>query len=95
MPKSIIKYEGKDFYNDYCSNLKDFILLEYFESVDNEYVGKIATNDTIYPIEIEVHIPHTFPHNKMLFVTCSLSGYPHLIPFDRNNPQHCCPKKIS
>lgn len=87
MPKSIIKYEGKDFYNDYCSNLKDFILLEYFESVDNEYVGKIATNDTIYPIEIEVHIPHTFPHNKMLFVTCSLSGYPHLIPFDRNNPQ--------
>lgn len=83
------KYEGKDFYNDYCSRLEDFILLEYFEDKSNEegksneYVGKIATNNTIYPIEIEVHIPHNFPHRKMMFVTWSLSGYPHLIPFNR------------
>ena len=31
MPKSIcnFKYEDKDFYNNYCSNLVDFTLLEY------------------------------------------------------------------
>lgn len=89
MPKSIynFKYEDKDFYNNYCSNLADFTLLEYFEEQDkeNEFVGKIAPNDTLYNIEIEVHIPYTFPHNKLLFVTWSLSGYPHLIPFDRSN----------
>ena len=88
MPNStsaIYQYEGKDFYNDYCSNLDDFSLLEYFEDKDNEYVGKIAPNNTIYSIEIEVHIPHTFPHRKMLFVTWSISGYPHLIPFERSN----------
>jgi len=90
MPNStsaIYQYEGKGFYNDYCSNLDDFTLLEYFEDKDNEYVGKIAPNNTIYSIEIEVHIPHTFPHRKMLFVTWSISGYPHLIPFERGNPR--------
>ena len=89
MPKSIykFKYEDKDFYNNYCSNLGDFTLLEYFEEQEkeNEFVGKIAPNDTLYNIEIEVHIPYTFPHNKLLFVTWSLSGYPHLIPFDSGN----------
>lgn len=88
MPKQtteIYRYEGRDFYNDYCSNLDDFTLLENFEDKNNEYVGKIAPNDTIYPIEIEVHIPCNFPHRKMLFVTSSISGYPHLIPFDRSN----------
>lgn len=89
MPKSICNftYEDKDFYNNYCSNLDDFTLLEYFEDKDNEneFVGKIAPNNTNYNIEIEVRIPYTFPHNKLLFVTWSLSGYPHLIPFDRND----------
>ena len=60
MPKSIynFKYEDKDFYNNYCSNLADFTLLEYFEEQDkeNEFVGKIAPNDTLYNIEIEVHM---------------------------------------
>lgn len=91
MPKSIynFKYEDKDFYNNYCLNLDDFTLLEYFEKQDkeNEFVGKIAPNDTLYNIEIEVRIPYTFPHNKLLFVTWSLSGYPHLIPFDSSNPR--------
>lgn len=91
MPKSIcnFKYEDKDFYNNYCSNLDDFTLLEYFEYIekDNEFVGKIAPNNTNYNIKIEVRIPYTFPHNKLLFVTWSLSGYPHLIPFDRNEPR--------
>lgn len=89
MPKSIcnFKYEDKDFYNNYCSSLDDFTLLEYFEDIekDNEFVGKIAPNNANYNIEIEVRIPYTFPHNKLLFVTWSISGYPHLIPFDRNN----------
>lgn len=78
-------YESKDFYNDYCSSLEDFTLLEYFEDKDNKYVGKIAPNTSIHPIEIEVRIPHTFPHCKLLFVTWCISGYPHLIPFDKNN----------
>ena len=89
MPKSIcnFKYEDKDFYNNYCSNLVDFTLLEYFEDIEknNEFVGKIAPNNINNSIEIEVRIPYTFPHNKLLFVTWSLSGYPHLIPFDRND----------
>ena len=89
MPKSRcnFKYEDKDFYNNYCSNLDDFTLLEYFEDIEknNEFVGKIAPNNVNYNIEIEVRIPYTFPHNKLLFVTWSISGYPHLIPFDRNN----------
>ena len=91
MPKSTysFKYEDKDFYNNYCSNLDDFTLLEYFEDIekDNEFVGKIAPNNTSYNIEIEVRIPYTFPHNKLLFVTWDLSGYPHLIPFNRNDSQ--------
>ena len=90
MPNStsaIYQYEGKDFYNEYCSNLDDFTLLEYFEDNGNEYVGKVAPNHAIYSIEIEVRIPHIFPHRKMLFVTWSISGYPHLIPFERNNPR--------
>ena len=91
MHKSICNftYEDKDFYNNYCSNLDDFTLLEYFEDIEkeNEFVGKITPNNASYNIEIEVHIPYTFPHNKLLFVTWSISGYPHLIPFDRNNSQ--------
>lgn len=91
MPKSIynFKYEDKDFYNNYCSNLDDFTLLEYFEDIEknNEFVGKIAPNNINNRIEIEVRIPYSFPHNKLLFVTWSLSGYPHLIPFDREIPR--------
>ena len=91
MPKSTCNftYEDKEFYNNYCSNLDDFTLLEYFEDIEknNEFVGKIAPNNTIYNIEIEVRIPYTFPHNKLLFVTWSLSGYPHLIPFNRDDSQ--------
>lgn len=89
MPKTIcnFKYEDKDFYNNYCLNLEDFTLLEYFEEIEkvNEFRGKIAPNNTCYNIEIEVRIPYTFPHNKLLFVTRSISCYPHLIPFGSYN----------
>lgn len=77
----MFKYKDIQFYNEYCKSLKDFTLLEAFTEEDNDFVGKVMPNDTLYPIEIYVHIPQTFPHNKLTFRTRSVSGYPHLIPF--------------
>lgn len=77
----MFQYKDIQFYNDYCKGLEDFTLLEAFSKEDNAFVGKIMPNKTIYPIEIYVHIPQTFPHNKLTFRTRSISGYPHLIPY--------------
>lgn len=77
----MFQYKDIQFYNDYCKGLDDFTLLEAFSKEDNAFVGKIMPNKAIYPIEIYVHIPQTFPHNKLTFRTRSISGYPHLIPY--------------
>ena len=78
----MFEYKDIEFYNNYCECLEDFTLLEAFTADDdNSYVGKIIPNNAIYPIYIYVHIPQTFPHNKLIFRTKSLSGYPHLIPY--------------
>lgn len=82
----MLQYKDIQFYNDYCKGLEDFTLLEAFSKEDNAFVGKIMPNKAIYPIEIYVHIPQTFPHNKLTFRTRSISGYPHLIPY-YNHPQ--------
>lgn len=74
------KYKNADFYNAYCEQLKDFVLLEYFEDMKENYVGKLLAKNTIHKLEIVVRIPKTFPHNKLYFYTSSLFGYPHLIP---------------
>lgn len=76
----MFEYKNADFYNAYCEQLEDFMLLEYFVDIDNKYVGKILAKDAIYKLELIVKIPKTFPHNKLYFYTSSLYGYPHLIP---------------
>ena len=38
------KYKDADFYNAYCEQLEDFILLEYFEDMKENYVGKWGCN---------------------------------------------------
>lgn len=74
-------YKDISFYEDYCSRLDDFVLAEPFVKKDNEFVGMIMPKQSIYKMEIVVTIPETFPHNKLIFSTTSLYGYPHLIPY--------------
>jgi len=77
----MFQYKDIQFYNDYCKSLEDFTLLEAFSKEGNDFVGKVMPNKAIYPIDIYIHIPQTFPHNKLTFRTRSISGYPHLIPY--------------
>lgn len=77
-------YKNAQFYTDYFSSLEGFSLLEEFkESEDknekNLYIGSVEVLYTIHPLVLRVEIPFTFPHNKLVFRTKSLSGYPHLI----------------
>lgn len=77
-------YKNTQFYTDYFSSLEGFSLLEEFkESEDknekNLYIGSVEVLNTIHPLVLRVEIPFTFPHNKLVFRTKSLSGYPHLI----------------
>lgn len=81
-----MKFDYKDapFYTEYFRNLKGFKVIEDFKpSEDKEeknlYVGSVEVLDTIYPLVLRVEIPFSFPHNKLIFRTKSLSGYPHLI----------------
>lgn len=77
-------YKEISFYNEYFDGLEDFKLVEKFDvckelGKNNLYVGKIEAVGTIHPLIIDVVIPNTFPHHKLVFKTTSLYGYPHLI----------------
>lgn len=77
-------YKEASFYTDYFNRLSDFSVLEEFRVSDdkdepNLFVGKIEVLNTIHPLIVRVEIPFTFPHNKLVFRTVSLKGYPHLI----------------
>ena len=77
-------YKEASFYNEYFDGLSDFKLVEKFDICQekgrrNLYVGKIEAVGRIHPLIIDVEIPNTFPHHKMVFKTTSLYGYPHLI----------------
>ena len=77
-------YKEASFYTSYFQNHPDFRVIDEFkESEDEEekncYVGRIEVLNTIHPLIVHVEIPFTFPHNKLVFRTKSLSGYPHLI----------------
>ncbi len=74
-------YKDINFYTEYLTGLEDFTVIEELTIEKNDYVGKIMPNHSIYPIEITVRIPQTFPHNKLVFSTTSISGYPHLIKY--------------
>ncbi len=82
----MFEYKDIQFYNDFCKSIEGFTLLEAFTKEEHDFVGKVIPNNTLYPVEIFVHIPPTFPHNKLTFRTKSISGYPHLIPY-YNNPK--------
>lgn len=80
----MFEYKGKDFYTNYFNSLEDFELVQEFDlSKDDDernlYVGMIKAKECIHPLSIRVEIPVTFPHNKLVFRTLSLLGYPHLI----------------
>lgn len=77
-------YKDKEFYTNYFNSLEDFELVQEFDlsrddDEKNLYIGMIKAKDCIHPLSIRVEIPVTFPHNKLVFRTLSLSGYPHLI----------------
>lgn len=77
-------YKEASFYTSFFQNHPDFSVIEEFkESEDKEekncYVGRIEVLNTIHPLELRVEIPMSFPHQKLMFRTKSLFGYPHLI----------------
>ena len=75
----MFKYKNKSFYNKYFNKVNDFKLISPFEEYEGGYKGIIKSVGTYHPIIIEVEIPKHFPHQRMLFWTESLYGYPHLI----------------
>ena len=77
-------YKNASFYTEYFNKLDGFSVIENFieskdENEKNIYVGQVEVLNTIHPLIVRVEIPFTFPHNKLVFRTKSLSGYPHLI----------------
>lgn len=77
-------YKDAKFYTEYFSSLNGFVVIEEFKISEdkdekNLYVGIVEVLNTIHPLVIRVEIPFSFPHNKLVFRTKSLSGYPHLI----------------
>ena len=80
----MIEYKNAEFYTEYFKNIEGISVLEDFkeskeEKDKNLYIGSIEILEAIHPLVIRVEIPITFPHNKLVFRTKSLSGYPHLI----------------
>lgn len=77
-------YKDAAFYDEYFKNQEGFSLIENFKPSEDEeeknlYVGQVEALGTVHPLSVRVEIPFTFPHNKLVFRTKSLSGYPHLI----------------
>ena len=80
----MFEYKNTSFYTEYFNSLDGFSVIEEFNESKNKdeknlFIGCIEVLDTIHPLIIRVEIPFTFPHNKLIFRTKSLSGYPHLI----------------
>ena len=80
----MIEYKESQFYTEYFNKREGFNVLEEFKTSDdkeeeNLYIGVVEVLNTIHPLVLRVEIPFTFPHNKLVFRTKSLSGYPHLI----------------
>jgi hypothetical protein len=80
----MIEYKNAAFYTEFFRSIDGFSLIEEFgTSTDKRdedlYIGRIEVLDTVHPLIVRVEIPFTFPHNKLVFRTDSISGYPHLI----------------
>lgn len=77
-------YKEASFYTSYFNKTPGFNVKEEFKESDdkeekNLYVGYVEVLNTIYPLIVRVEIPKSFPHQRLIFRTKSLSGYPHLI----------------
>ena len=80
----MFEYKDADYYSEFFRKHPDFELIDIFristdKNESNLYVGQVEVRGTIHPLVLRVEIPLTFPHNKLVFRTKSLSGYPHLI----------------
>ena len=80
----MFEYKDADFYSEFFRKHPDFELLDEFristeKDEKNLYIGLVEVKNTVHPLILRVEIPFTFPHNKLVFRTKSLSGYPHLI----------------
>lgn len=80
----MFEYKDADFYSAFFKNHSDFELLDEFrisseKDEKNLYIGQVEVKNTVHPLILRVEIPFTFPHNKLVFRTKSLRGYPHLI----------------
>lgn len=80
----MVEYKDALFFTEFFKSHKEFQVIEEFKVSEdkdekNLYIGIIEVLDTIHPLILRVEIPFTFPHNKLVFRTKSLSGYPHLI----------------
>lgn len=80
----MFEYKDADFYSEFFRNHSAFELLDEFristeKDEKNLYIGQVEVKNTVHPLILRVEIPFTFPHNKLVFRTKSLSGYPHLI----------------
>ena len=80
----MVEYKEASFFTEFFKSHGEFNVIEEFkvsedEEEQNLYIGSVEVLGTILPLTLRVEIPFTFPHNKLVFRTKSLSGYPHLI----------------
>lgn len=77
-------YKDASFFTAYFQEHSEFNLIEEFNISQDDgekdlYVGSIEVLNTIHHLVLRVEIPFSFPHNRLVFRTKSLRGYPHLI----------------
>lgn len=80
----MVEYKEASFFTEFFKSHGEFNVIEEFKVSEDEeeknlYIGSVEVLGTILPLTLRVEIPFTFPHNKLVFRTKSLSGYPHLI----------------
>lgn len=80
----MVEYKEASFFTEFFKSHKEFRVIEEFKVSEdkdekNLYIGTVEVLGTIHPLILRVEIPFSFPLNKLVFRTKSLSGYPHLI----------------
>jgi hypothetical protein len=87
------------YYNDYFVWLPNYEVVNPFivEELKNEdnadeqflFIGKISSQLTKLPLEIDIKIPLGFPNEKISLTTTSLRNYAHLIPNNDESSWFC------
>lgn len=80
----MVEYKEAQFFTEYFKSRREFKVIEEFKVSEDEdeknlFIGSVEVLGTIHPLILRVEIPLTFPHNKLIFRTKSISGYAHLI----------------